>query len=689
VGQMPWGHIRIILDKINNLIFNKMNNLILMGPPGAGKTTIGKILSKRLNLPVIDIDDDCLETAWKCSVGDKLAELGDEKFLQLEGETTMKLNIKNHIISISGSSPLHKGGMDHLRSLGTVIYLDVPTEVIIKRLHEMKVDRIVGMKKESLADILKYRLQFYNNSYDLRVTFYTYHTPSEMVDRILKEINKSQLYISTRGWKQDNFNFQNAIKQGLAPDGGLFVPQYLPSLHKEEIMTWKHMSYQKKALRVMEKFPLGSLCPQTLKKLINKAYKKFAGPQICPLKHLHEKHYLLELWHGPTAAFKDIALQLMPKFFSHAIQEKKDNKQYLILAATSGDTGIAAMEGLKNEKNIKIIVLYPKNGVSDTQKQQMITQDSKNIMAIGVEADFDYCQATVKTIFKDEQLRQLFINQHNTYLSSANSINWGRILPQIIYYITAYMDLINEKQIMLGDFVEVCVPSGNFGNILSALYAREMGVPINRFICASNSNNVLSEFINTGTYDLRNKKLIQTSAPSIDILKSSNIERLLYFLSDNDSSLVKSCMQNLEKNKWFTLPPNLITKLKTLFVADFCSEEESLQTIKDTYEQTKELLDPHTAVAKHVADRFKSKHPVIITSTAHWSKFGSTVLSALKGNLTNKDMKTVIKEIQKIAPKVDIHPKIDQIWNKPIKQTTTVSANYDELIKIIESFISN
>lgn len=661
-----------------------MRNIILMGPPGAGKTTVSKLLGQHFRLPVYDIDDHHLEVVWECPVAEKLAKLGDDGFLEAEGEAMFHLKKTDTIIALTGSNPLHKKGMDYIRSLGIVIYMDVPIDTIARRLYAMKVDRIVGMKNKTIEEVLTYRKDFYEQCYDIRITCGEYDTPSSICKHIIEALQKDEHFVSTRGWYKETNTFCDVVRQGLAPDGGLFIPLKFPHFFPHELQRCLSLSYQERTLRVLEKFPLGTITPQELKKMIDAAYESFEDSRIAPVTALQGNQYLLELFHGPTAAFKDMALQLTPKFFSKAIED--DGNKYLILAATSGDTGVAAIEGYKREKNIAVMVLYPKDGVSEVQKQQMLSAEGDNVFVLGVDADFDFCQSTVKKIFNDTELTQDLFKKYSLHLSSANSMNWGRLLPQVAYYVSAYLDLIQAKVLAFGDEIDVCVPTGNFGNLLAAYVVHLMGLPIKRFICASNDNNVLMNFFEKGIYDLRNRSIIQTSSPSIDILKSSNIERLLYLLTDGNTEETKKYMEELEKDNYFEVSERVKIKLKNTFTASYCTDEESLQVAQKTLKETGVLIDTHTAVAKKVADEFQEDRIMLIASTAHWSKFAPAMMQAL-GLPQEKTIANMFTAIQRAAPRTDVHPQILSILTKPLLHTSTAPESYNAIVQELKKFL--
>jgi threonine synthase len=443
-------------------------------------------------------------------------------------------------------------------------------------------------------------------------------------------------------------------------DGGLFVPSFsLPKIRIERLL--EENSYTEKALRILEPFIGKHFSPQDLRLILGKAYcpENFSCDEIVSLQKLEKNRFLLELFHGPTASFKDIALQLTPKFFSYVSDLLESEKQNtLILTATSGDTGSAAMEGFRHEPNISMLTIFPENGVSKIQEAQMISLDGGKVRALAVKADFDVCQSAVKQIFQDEKVRKQFLKQYNTRLSAANSINWGRLLPQVVYFVTAYLQLVQKGECKIGEEIDICVPTGNFGNILSALYAKKMGIPIKKLLCASNENSVLTDFLTTGIYDLRERKLKKTISPSIDILKSSNLERLLYLLSDGDTDFVRLCYEKLDKNSFFEVPSKILQEMQELFFAGFASEQETLITIRKVFEETSILIDPHTAVAKKVGDQYNGKSPMIIAATAHFGKFLPTVLSAFGETVEENNLSSHFILLKKIAPNVQMHPRL-------------------------------
>lgn len=498
------------------------------------------------------------------------------------------------------------------------------------------------------------------------------------------------LYKSTRG-EPHLYTFSEIILKGTAWDRGLFVPQKLPHFSLKQLNSIIDKKYRDYVYFIFKLFQTG-IPLEKLKKIIKASYSgNFDDKSIVPLIQLKDRLFVLELWHGPTMSFKDIALQLMPKILKSVISEH----QYLILAATSGDTGKAALAGFKDLDNIHILVVYPKLGVSQIQKQSMVTQKGKNLAVFGIDGDFDKGQKVVKQIFNDRRFRELIEKKYQFRLSSANSINWGRILPQIVYYLYSYNELVREKVIKPGDKIDVAVPSGNFGNILAAFYAKKMGLPVNKLICASNSNNVLSEFLTTGKYDLRIKKLIKTPSPSMDILVSGNLERLLYELT-GDSRLITSWMRDLQYKKHFKVGKKTLSKIKNLFFAGWVSNGKSLSNIKKIFKANNYLVDPHTSVVLKVVQSYQnrchSKHPVIICSTAHWSKFPSSVYSGLKGIInksSSPDEFKIVSKIQKIASDSVLPPAFKNIAQGKKRFNRAIKPSKDVLQGVIIDYLNN
>ena len=449
-------------------------------------------------------------------------------------------------------------------------------------------------------------------------------------------------YVSTRDHSLQ-YTPAQAIAQGLSRDGGLFLPVSIPKLPEGALKKMTGMTYQQRAQYIMSLY-LEDFTAEELGQFAEKAYgpDKFDTPAVAPLKKEDDGTYCLELWHGPTCAFKDMALQMLPYLLTASLKKNQEEKTVCILVATSGDTGKAALEGFKDVDHTKIMVFYPKDGVSDIQQLQMATQEGANVGVSAVVGNFDDAQTGVKTLFSDESLREE-LAQRGYFLSSANSINWGRVLPQIVYYISAYCDLLAQGAVTEGEPVNFCVPTGNFGNILSAFYAKEMGLPIGRLLCASNSNNVLTDFIATGKYD-RNRPFYNTVSPSMDILISSNLERLLYLLSGGDDKLVAGYMKELSDTGCYQVSEEMRKKIQSVFVGGFSSEAETEATIGKMMDEHKYLIDTHTAVAFHVLEQYRKETgdqtKTVVASTASPFKFCDAVLDAL--NVTDKATGTAL-----------------------------------------------
>lgn len=460
-------------------------------------------------------------------------------------------------------------------------------------------------------------------------------------------------YLSTRN-KSVSVPSAKAIAQGISKDGGLFVPEHIPELDASDFEKLKKMTYIERAELVLSRF-LTDFTSDELRRCVEGAYTdSFDNGLPAPLHKLGNGKYVLELWHGPTCAFKDLALQLLPYLMTVSSKKVGDGKTTAILVATSGDTGKAALEGFRDVENTKIIVFYPDNGVSAMQKLQMDTQSGKNVYVSAVKGNFDDAQSGVKKIFTDEKICEE-LTKMNMEFSSANSINWGRLVPQIVYYVSAYCDLLNEGTDLSNGF-DVVVPTGNFGNILAAYYAKKMGVPVNRLVCASNSNNVLTDFIKTGVYD-RNRRFYTTVSPSMDILISSNLERLIFELCGRDDKYVAELQSELQKTGRYSVTKEIHDKLCELFFGGCCDDEDTLKTIASVYDKYGYLSDTHTAVALNVCDAYLkntgSKRPVVVASTASPYKFSPAVLKALCGSTFSGDEFAAVEKLNDLT-KVDI-----------------------------------
>ena len=440
---------------------------------------------------------------------------------------------------------------------------------------------------------------------------------------------KELKYSSTRG-KAAIVASAEAIIQGLAVDGGLFVPEEMPKADLDFIAGMRQLSYEERAARILGLF-LTDYTSKELAGCIARAYGdgKFDDVRIAPV-HALKEFPVLELWHGPTSAFKDMALQLLPQLLQTALKKTGEDAEILILVATSGDTGKAALEGFADVDQIKILVFYPTGGVSKIQNLQMCTQKGANVRVVAVKGNFDDAQNGVKEIFSDKAFGEKLASE-NVKLSSANSINWGRLVPQIVYYFSAYADLLEKGMIAAGEAIDFCVPTGNFGDILAGYYAKRMGLPVAKLICASNSNNVLTDFLQTGVYD-KKRDFYKTISPSMDILISSNLERLLYH-ETQDAALVRGWMEELAATGRYEVGETVLQNLKETFWAGWVDDAATKETIREVYEKEHYVLDTHSAVAYRVAQAYKketgSKRPLVVVSTASPYKFNESVLDAL------------------------------------------------------------
>ena len=449
---------------------------------------------------------------------------------------------------------------------------------------------------------------------------------------------------STRN-KNLRLDSAETIIKGLSDDGGLFVPDEIPLLEKGEIYELSKLSYCERAKRIFAKF-MTDFSEDELFECAKKAYiGNFEDDEQTPIVKLGERTYMFELWHGPTCAFKDMALQILPHFLVKSAEKSGDGKKTVILTATSGDTGKAALEGFCDVDGTEIIVFYPQNGVSKIQQLQMQTQKGKNVSVCGVIGNFDDTQTAVKSIFTDENIRTK-LAENGKRFSSANSINVGRLLPQVVYYISAYADLVKDGEVKDGETVNVTVPTGNFGNILAAYYAKRMGVPFGKLICASNANNVLTEFLSTGVYDT-NRKFYMTESPSMDILVSSNLERLIFELSGKDDEYVSVLMEKLREHGKYEVSDEIKAKLYEEFAAGFTDDKGAENRIKILFDEYSYLCDTHTAVAAEVYEKYKAETgdetKTVIVSTASPYKFPRAVLKAISGETEPDDFEAAKK----------------------------------------------
>ncbi|MCL2491286.1 MAG: threonine synthase [Coriobacteriia bacterium] len=438
-------------------------------------------------------------------------------------------------------------------------------------------------------------------------------------------------FTDTRTGIANDLAFSDVIVKGIAPSRGLFVPIEIPEISLDELTGLAELPYWGQAACIYRLFGI-DLDDEMIDAIMQQAYgDQWEDRAIAPLAKLTDGTHILELYRGPTSAFKDMALQCMPLFLSAAHEKLRDagrlDNDLLVLVATSGDTGKAALEGFEGRLHTNIIVFYPEEGVSDLQKKQMTTQAGDNVAVFGVRGNFDDCQNAVKAAFADREFNEWLDKSAGLKLSSANSINLGRLLPQVVYYLSAVSRLIAAGELADGQLLDIAVPTGNFGNILAAWYAKQMGAPIGRLICASNSNNVLTDFIKTGVYDISDRPFYETPSPSMDILISSNLERLLYHLAGAEKTT--EWMEKLKDKGVFTVDDATHMALQRDFIAGWRSDDESLARIRHCWKKNRYLIDPHTAVGIDVARDVKGTDPVMVVSTAHWSKFAPSVLRGL------------------------------------------------------------
>ncbi len=491
-------------------------------------------------------------------------------------------------------------------------------------------------------------------------------------------------YQSTRDPAHRKYTAAEVIQMGLAPDGGLFLPESIPPLGETELQDLCHDTYPVRAAKILSKF----LSDYTYEELLadcNEAYTETSFPGgAAPLVHLHDHVYALELWHGPTAAFKDMALQIMPRLLSRALVKTGETKNALILVATSGDTGKAALEGYKDIDRIKIMVFYPEDGVSRVQKLQMATQTGENVQVTAIRGNFDDAQTGVKVIFGDADMARA-LEERGYILSSANSINWGRLAPQIVYYVSAYCDLLSSGALKMGETMDVCVPTGNFGNIFAGYLAKLMGLPIRRFVCASNKNNILTDFLTTGTYD-RNRAFHLTMSPSMDILISSNLERLLCVTAGE--SRTAGYMTELNNTGAYTVETDIRDRIAENFSGYFADEQETAATIRAYFEDYHYLADTHTAVALACAERYLTTlaptdiRPIVVDSTASPYKFASDVYRALTGTAPSEPL-AALNELS-VKSGTEIPYPLCGLADRMVRFTDVINAS--DMAEAVKSF---
>lgn len=489
-------------------------------------------------------------------------------------------------------------------------------------------------------------------------------------------------YNSTRD-KSLKVKASEAILKGISKEGGLFVPDHIPTMDKS-LKELAAMDYKQVAYEVMKLF-LTDFTEEELKNCINNAYdSKFDTEVIAPLVEA-EGAYYLELFHGKTIAFKDMALSILPHLMTTSAKKNQVKNEIVILTATSGDTGKAALAGFADVKGTKIIVFYPKNGVSPIQEKQMVTQKGDNTYVVGIHGNFDDAQTGVKKLFADTELAKE-MDQNGLQFSSANSINIGRLVPQIVYYVYAYAKLMAEEKITEGEVINVTVPTGNFGNILAAYYAKNMGIPIGKLICASNENKVLFDFFETGVYN-KNREFVLTSSPSMDILISSNLERLIYHIAGNDAKKCAELMASLNSKGEYEIDATMKAELSS-FVGGYAKEEETFKTIHDLYDKTGYVIDTHTAVAASVYNSYKAdskdEAKTVIASTASPFKFGRSVMNAISSDYDKMSDFELIDELSKVA-NVVVPNAVEEIRTAPVIHDHVCEK--DEMKAVVKDFL--
>jgi len=475
---------------------------------------------------------------------------------------------------------------------------------------------------------------------------------------------KSIETLGNDGARPEKVSFSEAMLSPMSSFGGIYVPESLPVLGLSFLESSMDSSYKELAKAILDAYDID--IESDVIDAALELYDGFDDPENpVPVIKVREDLYVSELYHGPTRAFKDMALQPFGIVLSDLAMKR--NEHYLIMAATSGDTGPATLETFKNRANVKVACLYPDGGTSDVQRLQMVTEDAPNLKVIGIHGDFDDAQTALKTLLASDTFRAK-LREKETHLSAANSVNFGRIIFQQIYHIHSYLELVRQGAISLGDKVYLNVPSGNFGNALGGYYAMKMGLPVEKILISSNSNNVLTDLIRNGTYDLRGRRVVATSSPAMDILKSSNIERILYDLFGPDRT--KDLMLQLDNERHYALTADELKQLQSFFCADFASDEEVRNTLRETFEQGY-LMDPHTATCFKAHETCRDK-PLksIVYSTAEWTKFSPTIANALTGEVDAHDI-DALKSISEVA-QTPIPPLIHELFDKPVAQSAVI-----------------
>lgn len=491
-------------------------------------------------------------------------------------------------------------------------------------------------------------------------------------------------FTSTRS--KQSITAAQAITKGLSSDGGLFVPTSFPQFSSAEIDELINLDYKARAVNVLKKY-LTDFTDDEIKYCVEGAYtNKFDDDIPAPLVEVAKGENILELWHGPTCAFKDMALQLLPYLLTTSAKKVAKGKTMVILVATSGDTGKAALDGFADVEDTKIIVFYPEDGVSPMQKLQMTTQGGNNVAVCAIKGNFDDAQTGVKTIFSDKAFAK-YLEDKNMEFSSANSINFGRLVPQVVYYVSAYCDLVKEGKINKGDSFNVVVPTGNFGNILAAYYAKQMGIPVGKLICASNKNNVLTDFINSGKYD-KKREFFATSSPSMDILISSNLERLLYEVYDHNEEKIAELMTSLNEKGEYTISDDVKAKISAEFYGGYADEKATAEVISEMFSKYNYLCDTHTAVAIKVYNDYVKdtgdNTVTVIASTASPYKFSHSVLPCVTNDSLPTDEFETVEMLNKVTG-AKIPKSLDELRSKPVLHKTTVEK--EQMSDFIKSFL--
>ncbi len=499
-------------------------------------------------------------------------------------------------------------------------------------------------------------------------------------------------FCSTRNTKISS-SLSDAVLTGLVPDGGLFFPSEIPIISSREREAFSRSSFVEVAQEIFRKFSADEFSQSEIQEIMKSAYSQvsFSNSNVAPVRKLSDDTFLLELFHGPTGAFKDFALQFLPRVMQLSLLQKS-LPECCILVATSGDTGGAALAGYADVPGTRCIVFFPKGGVSPLQQAQMQCAQGKNILTLEVSGDFDNAQAIVKEIFTDEEYAQELSEKYNISLSSANSINIGRLIPQTFYTFYAHAQMVRSGEISGDEEVDICVPTGNFGDLFAAFLAKQMGLPLGHLICASNQNNTSAEFIETGIFDIRNRSTEKTISPAMDILKASNLERLLFFSSHQDSQKVSAWMKQLQDEGYFQVDSHVLQKIQKDFSGEFISDAETAEEIRNTFSQYQYLPDPHTAVAlsalrKH-RHRTGSQNKTLVYSTAHFGKFGEAVFSALHpNNPLPKTEKEILHFLGKEAPTPSVPDYFYDIFNKEVCHQKYVHGDLVNMKKAIIDFL--